>query len=366
MSAKGYNTYISPKPSTVTIEPRSFQVFADDYIWFKGDDSFVYNSGYITTGLLDGDDINYDFICPDLDIETAEYGSEYDLVCLIDNPNYYVDMAPTKVVVGDYIQINKSSGGVRTFTDDIHEAIELAEDGDVVILNKSIEINKSIVVNKSLTFDGQNRYSIFANRSFDGYGEGNEEVKTMFMVKDSNVNLTLKDIKLNGNKTSRCVSAFAGNVVIDGAQLSNGKKMDNWRSGGVYITGSAGFKMTSGSITGNFANETDYTQYCADLWIGANANGSLASVLGGSIGDVFVNSNSYSAMGAGKFVLDGGNITNIYVEYDSGYGANFEYIKGNIEHLKIALENDDDGSYGVYIELLPVENTTYVGGKTSY
>jgi len=366
ISANGYNSYVSPETFEVTVQPRTFQVFADDYVWFKGYGDFVYNGGYITSGRINDDEIGLEFVCPGLDVENAEYGSQYDLACTITNPNYVVEVEPATVTVGDYLQINKSNGDVRTFTNNIHDAIELAESGDVIVLNKSIEINHSVVVDKSITIDGQNRYSIFTNRTFDGYGEDNEEVKTMFMVKDANVNLTLKDVKLNGNKTARCVSAFTGKVVVDGATITNGKKTDKWRSGGVYITNSASFEMTSGSITGNFAKDTDYTQYCADLWIGANANGSMASVTGGTIGNVFVNSNSYSATGAGKFVLDGGNITNVFVEYDSGYGAHFEYKTGEVEHLKIALKNDNNQYYGEYYELTPVENTSYFGGKLVY
>ena len=86
----------------------------------------------------------------------------------------------------------------------------------------------------------------------------------------------------------------------------------------------------------------------------------------GTIQNVFVNSNSYSALGAGKFVMQGGNIRNIFVEYDSGYGAKFDYVSGNIINLMIATQNDNLNYYGVAHTLTPVENTLYEGGKLVY
>ena len=151
-----------------------------------------------------------------------------------------------------------------------------------------------------------------------------------------------------------------GKLTIDGATITNGKAPNF--IGGVYMTSSASFEMNSGSIVGNKNGEKyqndNYLQYSSDLWIGANATGALTAINGGTIGNVFVNSNEYSANNPGSFTMNGGTVTNLYVEYDANYGAKFKYTDGTIEHLYLSKENGN----GQSIEVTPVKGTDYSGG----
>ncbi len=56
-----------------------------------------------------------------------------------------------------------------------------------------------------------------------------------------------------------------------------------------------------------------------------------------------------------------GIVENLYVEYDSGYGAAFTYDGGTINHLYISTV---DGN-GKKIEVTPVAGMVYIGGQTS-
>ena len=360
LSAKGYNSYVSVEPIEITVEPRVFEVSINDYVWMKGsrefDTSYV---SYSSSGRIGQDDLGLEFVCPEFDIENANYGDQYELTCSISNPNYILDVTPAKLTVHDYVNVTDKDGVLKTCTSDINSAIEQADAGDIIVLNDNFELNRTIIVDKTITIDGQN-HSIFVQRAFIREKHLGEDVATLFLVKDENVVLTLSNIKINNNKTVRAVSAFAGKVVIDGAKISNGNKTDNLRSGGIYLTGTSSLEMNYGSIIGNLSNETDYTDYCADLWVGANAN---AKLNGGSVGSAFVNANSYSANNPGGLILDGANVENVYVEYDSNNGAKFTYTSGTIGSLKIALKNDNNQYYGTYYKATPVQGETYTGGK---
>ena len=94
------------------------------------------------------------------------------------------------------------------------------------------------------------------------------------------------------------------------------------------------------------------------MWIGANANGALTAINGGTIGNVFVNANAWSANNPGSFTMNGGTVTNLYVEHDAGYGATFKYNDGTIEHLYLSNKTGN----GQSIEVTPVKGVTYNGG----
>ena len=365
LSAKGYNDYVSSGTLELTVEQKTLEIILEDYNWIKSNPHNNFQVGYTSIGELPNEDvglsINFD---EEFDENTAEYGDAFNITCSITNPNFKLVYEPAKLFVKDYVHIENN--GEISYYSTLQDAIKVAQDGQTVVLNSNVLIDETIDLDKSIKIDGQGKYEIIAAPVFTNATYANKDVASIFNVVNENVELTLKDVTLNGSDLVRGVSAFAGKVIIDGATITNGKKTDKWRSGGVYITRKASFEMTRGLISGNDANDDEYTKYCSDLWIGANAIGSLVSISGGTVGNVFVNSNSYSAIGAGKFVLDGGNIDNVYVEYDSGFGANFEYITGNVNHLKIALINDNCNYYGVSHEITPVENTTYIGGKLVY
>ncbi len=358
LSADGYKTYTSSKPIEFKINPKAVSINVSDYVWIKGTKSL--NLPYTS---YESVDVQFSF-GSDFDENAANYGEVYPIICSSANPNYTITSNAASMYVSDKVEVRNTHGETRYFKT-LEDAIDNAVDGDVCVLNTNFKINKTIEINKSITIDGRNKwYELSAHETgFTPLKYQGLDVASIFNVNNSNVRFTLKDVNLNGNQVSRAVSAFAGTVVIDNANITNGKKVDRWRSGGVYITRSASFEMKDGKISGNNANDEEYTKYCADLWIGANANGSLVQIDKGMVGNVFVNSNSFAEYGAGKFVLNGGDIENIYVEYDSGYGARFDYVEGNIDHLKIAYKNDNTNSCGAYYEVNPTPKTIYYGGQ---
>ena len=366
LSAEGYNSYVSEGTLEFTVVPRNTEIYLQDYIWIKSENQTEIDVQYYANNVVENDDLQLTFDFGEFDTTSAQYGDEHEITCLGGNNNYTYSFDFATLYVRDYVEVYDNQENLKNCYTNLDDAFNNVQDGETIAINDNFEVDKTINIDKSITIDGKSKFILKGTKDIEFAKYLNKDVASMFNLITDEASLTLKDITVDGNLVVRGVSAFAGKVKIDGARIVNGFKNDKWRSGGVYITGKANFEMNSGFISGNDANDNEYTKYCSDLWIGANAIGSLASINGGTVGNVFVNSNSYSSTGAGKFVLDGGAIDNIYVEYDAGYGANFEYIKGDIEHLKVALSNDHGGYCGVYYELIPQENTTYVGGKLVY
>lgn len=235
------------------------------------------------------------------------------------------------------------------------DAITAAKDGDTITLLKDAELTSTLNLAKNITIDGQGKYTIKAANSFT-VGSDNKTYCVLYVSGE----VTLKDVTVNGNEKCRVIFCDKGKLTIDGATITNGKAPNF--IGGVYMTSSASFEMKSGSITGNknakgYQND-EYLQYSSDLWIGANANGALTAINGGTIGNVFVNANAWSASNPGSFTMNGGTVTNLYVEHDANYGATFKYNDGTIEHLYLSKENGN----GQSIEVTPVKGVIYNGG----
>ena len=231
--------------------------------------------------------------------------------------------------------------------------------GGEIKLAADITLTSTLNLAKDVTIDGQGMYTI---KAADNFTSGSDNMTACVLYVSATV--TLKDVTVNGNEKCRVIFCNKGKLTIDGATITNGKAPDfvGGFIGGVYMTSSASFEMNSGSIVGNknvenYQNDK-YLQYSSDLWIGANATGALTAINGGTIGNVFVNSNEYSANNPGSFTMNGGTVTNLYVEYDKGYGAKFKYTDGTIEHLYLSKE---DGN-GQSIEVTPVKGTDYSGG----
>lgn len=239
--------------------------------------------------------------------------------------------------------------------DTLAAAITAAKNGETVKLLKDAELTSTLNLAKNITIDGQGKYTIKAANSFT-VGSDNKTYCVLYVSGE----VTLKDVTVNGNEKCRVIFCDKGKLTIDGATITNGKAPNF--IGGVYMTSSASFEMKSGSITGNknaelYQNEK-YLQYSSDLWIGANANGALTAINGGTIGNVFVNANAWSASNPGSFTMNGGTVTNLYVEHDANYGATFKYNDGTIEHLYLSKENGN----GQSIEVTPVKGVIYNGG----
>ena len=234
----------------------------------------------------------------------------------------------------------------------------VATGGDIK-LAADITLTSTLNLAKDVTIDGQGVYAI---KAADNFSSGNSNNTACVLYVSATV--TLKNVTVNGNEKCRVIFCDKGKLTIDGATITNGKAPDfvGGFIGGVYMTSSASFEMNSGSIVGNknvenYQND-NYLQYSSDLWIGANAIGALTAINGGTIGSVFVNSNEYSANNPGSFTMNGGTVTNLYVEHDKGYGAKFKYTDGTIEHLYLSKENGN----GQSIEVTPVKGTDYSGG----
>ena len=231
----------------------------------------------------------------------------------------------------------------------------VATGGDIK-LAADITLTSTLNLAKDVTIDGQGAYTI---KAADNFSSGNSSNSTACVLYVS-ATVTLKNVTVDGNGKCRVIFCDKGKLTIDGATITNGKAPNF--IGGVYMTSSASFEMNSGSIVGNKNGEKyqndNYLQYSSDLWIGANATGALTAINGGTIGNVFVNSNEYSANNPGSFTMNGGTVTNLYVEYDANYGAKFKYTDGTIEHLYLSKENGN----GQSIEVTPVKGTDYSGG----
>jgi len=232
-------------------------------------------------------------------------------------------------------------------------------ENNTITLTGNITLTSTLNLAKDVIIDGQGKYTIKAADNFTS-GSDNKTACVLYV----SATVTLKNVTVNGNEKCRVIFCDKGKLTIDGATITNGKAPDfvGGFIGGVYMTSSASFEMNSGSIVGNknvekYQND-NYLQYSSDLWIGANATGALTAINGGTIGNVFVNSNEYSANNPGSFTMNGGTVTNLYVEHDKGYGAKFKYTDGTIEHLYLSKENGN----GQSIEVTPVKGTDYSGG----
>jgi len=268
-------------------------------------------------------------------------------------PTDYVQSADGTVEkLGETNAVAKVGG---TYYKTLADAVAAAQDGDTITLLKDAELTSTLNLAKNITIDGQGKYTIKAANSFT-VGSDNKTYCVLYVSGE----VTLKDVTVNGNEKCRVIFCDKGKLTIDGATITNGK--DPNFIGGVYMTSSASFEMKSGSITGNknakgYQND-EYLQYSSDLWIGANANGALTAINGGTIGNVFVNANAWSASNPGSFTMNGGTVTNLYVEHDANYGATFKYNDGTIEHLYLSKENGN----GQSIEVTPVKGVIYNGG----
>ena len=269
-------------------------------------------------------------------------------------PDGYIYNGETNTV--EQLTVNNAVAKVGdTYYKTLADAVAAAQDGDTITLLKDAELTSTLNLAKNITIDGQGKYTIKAANSFT-VGSDNKTYCVLYVSGE----VTLKDVTVNGNEKCRVIFCDKGKLTIDGATITNGKAPNF--IGGVYMTSSASFEMKSGSITGNknakgYQND-EYLQYSSDLWIGANANGALTAINGGTIGNVFVNANAWSASNPGSFTMNGGTVTNLYVEHDANYGATFKYNDGTIEHLYLSKENGN----GQSIEVTPVKGVIYNGG----
>ena len=261
LSANGYNDFISTDTLELIIQPRTVNVtMLDKYVMKSAMTNSwsmqVYPNGFVGQ---DASQLRFNFV-EDTEIADLVCGESYDVECSLDNPNYNLVVNTAKMHVLDYCHIEKGDNS-KVYYSKLEDAVAAAENGETVVLNSNMTISKQISTTKDITIDGCGIYKITAGSTFETKMYANSKLKSMFNVFNNNAKITLKNITVDGNGLARCVSAFAGNITIDGATIQNGKKVDEWRSGGVYVTAKATFTMTSGQIKNNNANDEEYTKY---------------------------------------------------------------------------------------------------------
>lgn len=239
--------------------------------------------------------------------------------------------------------------------DKLVQAIASAADGDTITVSGTVSIKAPLNITKTVTLSGG---TLEAAEDFTASSDQLSECALVSM-RTAGKTLTLKDIKLDANQKTLVVFSDAGKVVVDGATITGGKTGSY--VAGVYMTSASQFEMNSGSITGNEVGDTyktdQYTQYAADLWIGANASGLVED---GTVDNVFVNANEYSKNNPGGFIQVGGAITNLYAEYAKNCGADVLYGGGTLENLYISTTQGN----GAYKKVTPVVGMEYHGGVT--
>ena len=303
-----------------------------------------------TYGAIEGDDVGLEFVYEDgFDKENLQYGDTYEVGCTISNPNYNLVLNRTATLtVSDYVQITKADSTVNYYSN-LQDAIYAAEEGETVTLNKNISVNDIIYVDKSITINGQG-HSIVAAYNF-AEAEYDEKALTSIMYVDTEgVELTLSNVTIDGNDVARGITMFDGKLTLDLASVINGRKLDDFVSGGVYIAEAASFVMNSGYIGNNDANDYEYTRFASDLYIQTSAT-TIATILDGRVDNVFVDA------GEGKLTLTAGQIFNIYVEYKESQGATFEFTNGEVSNLMVSTTTTGESQ-----EVEAVAGTTYVGG----
>ncbi|MBR3891044.1 MAG: InlB B-repeat-containing protein [Bacilli bacterium] len=215
------------------------------------------------------------------------------------------------------------------YYDNLEDAVEEANDGDTIHILASSSIERTITINKSLLITG-NEEVLKASDDFEG--------TVMFEINAIGKEIVFNYLTLHGNSKARVIKITGGQLELRDTHVTGGYSASY--VAGVYVTEESTFVMHGGSITNNtIAPKTDYLQYATDLWIGSEASGTVATVGDGAIvGNVFVNANSYQTLDGGVFVLDGGTITNVYVEYDEGKSAKFVYTSGEVENIMISTQ----------------------------
>lgn len=204
------------------------------------------------------------------------------------------------------------------------------------------------------------RLNIYRPISIDGKGKtikSNGATGTMLVIAtDSEVTLT--DVKIDGNNEVRNMSIEKGKVKLVGVEVKNGLAKNNYVSG-INVTKASEVTIEDCIITDNKQDNPEtaeyYQIYSTDLWVGANAK---VTSTNSTVGNVFVNANSYSNSNKGFFKMNFGTISNVYVEYGNGYGAEFNYVNGTVNKLMVSTTTE-----GEYTTPELVREKTYIGGQ---
>ena len=258
----------------------------------------------------------------------------------------------------------------------------------VIDLRTNIKLSNTQFIKQNVTINGY-EHTISAIKNVENFGATTEgtyqgkENRSLFMIPcgDEYANLEVKfnNVTLDGNGLARGLSLYKGKTTLENVIIKNGKAADNSWSGGIFLTGDAELSINECTITGNVQydeeiesekakiDEDEYINYAADLWVGANAKVVVESsaVDNNTIGNVWVNANEYSQNNQGSFTLTNGEIENVWLEYDKGYGAILNVNSGVVKNLYIS-QGYTENEYNEPVVVANAEAGKYVGGANAY
>ncbi len=232
-----------------------------------------------------------------------------------------------------------------------------AGDGHTVRLLKDIELDMPLSVNGNVVIDGtKNGGGTYTIRTTNDASSVNPLIQV-----SGTGDLALSNVTVDANGKGRAIVVKGGALTLnDGTKVTGGSTPSSF-IGGVYMTGQSTFTMNGGEISGNSVSsqyESDrYLQYSADLWIGSEATGTMN---GGTVGNLFVNSNEFTKPSAG-FTQNGGSITNAYLEYDQDK-ASLTHNGGTLTNLYIATDDAHGTTHNTSPETItnPMSGATYI------
>lgn len=389
ISADGYEDLISNEPITFVIEARQINVeLKSDYVALIGDvrDGFV-TEGQVTTNnyldkvityeiksgnVVNGDDLGLHFKLASFYDETVA-GTTLNVEPSYINKNYFVVFkyekeAPfAKCLLTDNVELVQNK--TISYFNDLKQALTNAESGAEIKLNKDIVISESIfgafkdsgiTLTNSITING-NGHTIISNAS------KGVQINNMFDIEavDTDANITLKNIIIDGNQQSRAIYINKGILNLENVEIQNGKRTAGY-PGGVYVTNGAKANIIDSKIINNnvdVTEETPHLYYSKDVWCGANA---VVTISGQSeIGSMFVNANEYSATNPGYATINEGVVVgDVFIEYTKNYGAVLNVNDAVIGNLIVRknLADDDRFETKTYKEG-EIKSGSYVGGS---
>lgn len=358
LSADGYQDYIS-NIVDMTIDKKEIEITTIDAEVLRKEAGGEIDSNKIGWRITKGatafnEGLDFDFVLKDYDVNNVEIGDTFEVdVVEAEGSNYDITVAngATAKIIDNFTLIRNGS---MSYFSNIEDALESAQAKDVLVLNTDIKVYHGFYIDKEITIDGQNQYKIspVTSGSFTGIMANND--MTLFALNSEDAKLTLKDLEIDCKSISRAVSAYAGQVTIENTTIHSGKKVDDRKSGAIYMDGNSKLIMNSGLIRNNDADANDHFAYAGDVWVGEQAE---AVLKGGVVGKVFVN--ALSGLD-GELEVNGCNVNNVYLQADDVYGAECEFKSGRIGNFMIATGN----TVGEYTVISNIQRgVTYTGSN---
>ena len=222
------------------------------------------------------------------------------------------------------------SSVTSTIFADFKSAIESAEDNDVIIINKPVDLSDRMSIKKSITFEGANE-NITITRNF---------TNKLFLIienKDANeeqVVVTFKNVNFSGNGED-CTSAFIedkGTLNLENVTFSNVKTTSNQG----IVAMKQGGRVNANNVLFENCTLSDIDMRLSTFFLGSNCSMSLAGDCGTS--SVYIEK-------AGQ-LIEAGELTNAYaIVINLGDMDNRELesvvVKGCDDVNQFALKNEN-------------------------